>query len=82
MGLTFLILIVPITGSFEPAIGQQRGPVISRMIMHKLHEGDIDGFTLVYSALIGEWKKLTEVNVLKEAISKIAQEEQAGNNEH
>ena len=49
------------------------------MIMHKFREGDIDGLTLVYSALIGEWKKLTEVDVLKEAISKIAQEEQAGN---
>lgn len=58
--------------------GQQRGPVISRMIMHKWHEGDIDGLTLVYSSLIGEWKKVSEVDVLKEAISKVAQEEQAG----
>lgn len=48
------------------------------MILHKWHEGDIDGFTLVWSALIGEWKKISEVSVLKEAISKIAAEEQAG----
>ena len=52
--------------------------MISRMIMHKLHEGDIDGLTLVYSSLIGEWKKISEVSVLKEAISKVAAEEQAG----
>lgn len=68
------------TACFEPVVGQQRGPVISRMIMHKFREGDIDGLTLVYSALIGKWKKLTEVDALKEAISKIALEEQAGNN--
>ena len=58
--------------------GQQRGPVISRMVLHKWHEGDIDGLTLVYSSLIGEWKKISEVAVLKEAISKLAAEEQAG----
>ena len=52
--------------------------MISRMIMHKWHEGDIDGLTLVYSSLIGEWKKISEVAVLKEAISKVAAEEQAG----
>jgi hypothetical protein len=57
--------------------GQQRGPVASRLIMHKLHEGDIDGMTLVYSADLGEWKKLTEVNVLKDAIMKMQAEEQA-----
>jgi hypothetical protein len=51
------------------------------MIMHKWHEGDIDGLTLVYSSLIGEWKKVSEVDALKEAISKVAQEEQAGETE-
>ena len=61
-----------------PHEGQQRGPVISRMIMHKWHLGEIDGLTLVYSSLIGEWKKISEVDVLKEAISKIAKEEQIG----
>ena len=58
--------------------GQQRGPVISRMILHKWHLGEIDGFTLVYSSLIGEWKKISDVDILKEAISKIAKEEQIG----
>lgn len=58
--------------------GQQRGPVISRMIMHKWHLGEIDGLTLVYSSVIGEWKKISEVDILKEAISKMAKEEQIG----
>ena len=59
-------------------VGQQRGPVISRMIMHKWHLGEIDGLTLVYSSVIGEWKKISEVDILKEAISKMAKEEQIG----
>ena len=59
-------------------VGQQRGPVISRMIMHKWHLGEIDGLTLVYSSIIGEWKKISEVDILKEAISKMAKEEQIG----
>jgi RNA recognition motif-containing protein len=62
---------------FVDAEGQQRGPMISRMIMHKLHEGQIDGLTLVYSSAIGEWKKMSEVDSLKEAISKVAKEEEA-----
>lgn len=59
-------------------LGQQRGPVISRMIMHKWHLGEIDGLTLVYSSIIGEWKKISEVDILKEAIAKMAKEEQIG----
>eukprot|EP01041_Mallomonas_annulata_P011697 gene11697-24497_t len=57
--------------------GQQRGPVTSRLLVHKLKEGNIDGLTLVYTTSIGEWKKLSEVAILKEAMHKVAQEEEA-----
>jgi hypothetical protein len=48
------------------------------MIMHKWHLGEIDGLTLVYSSVIGEWKKISEVDILKEAISKMVKDEQIG----
>ena len=57
---------------------QQRGPMISRMIMHKVRRGEIDGFTLVYSSITdGEWKKLSDVDVLKQAILQMTAEEEA-----
>lgn len=60
--------------------GEQKGPVLSRMIMHKLKEGEIDGLTLVFSHTHGkEWNKLADIPVLKEAIRKITLEEEIAN---
>lgn len=57
---------------------EQRGPVSSRLIIHKLREGNIDGLTLVYNATLGgEWKKLSEIQVLKDEMQKIVLEEEA-----
>ena len=38
---------------FVDADKQQKGPVITRMILHKVRRGEIDGMTLVYSATTG-----------------------------
>lgn len=57
---------------------EQRGPVSSRLIIHKLREGDIDGLTLVYNATLGgEWTKLSDIELLKVEMQKIVSEEEA-----
>lgn len=54
-----------------------KGPVITRMILHKVRNGDLDGMTLVFNAEMGEWKKISEVEDLKAAILKESEEEEA-----
>jgi len=57
--------------------GQQHGPVLSKMIVHKLKEGDLDGLSLVYGGdSTTEWRKVSEVEVLKKELAKIATEEE------
>ena len=59
--------------------GQQHGPVFSKLLVHKLKEGDIDGLTLVYggdASTATEWKKISEIEVLKKEMAKIAEEEE------
>ena len=57
--------------------GQQHGPISSKLLVHKLKEGDIDGLTLVYGGEAPlEWKKVSEVQVLKDEMAKIAVEEE------
>jgi hypothetical protein len=45
--------------------GTQHGPVLSKLLVHKLKEGDIDGLTLVYGGDTTEWMKIADVQVLK-----------------
>lgn len=61
---------------FVDSDGDQKGPIITRMLIHKIKEGLIDGLTMIFSHEIGEWKKLVEIESLKEASRKIAMEEE------
>lgn len=55
---------------------QQKGPFLTRLLLHKLTEGEMDGLTLVISSGMKEWTKASEVPELKEAIRKAAEEEE------
>lgn len=55
----------------------QHGPVVSRMLIHKLRQQEIDGMSLVYGGGLTEWKQVSEVPELKNEMMKINQEEQA-----
>lgn len=58
--------------------GQQHGPMLSKLLVHKMKEGEIDGLTLVYGGdNTKEWRKLSEVQLLKNEMAKIAAEEEA-----
>lgn len=57
--------------------GVQKGPVISRFILHKFGEGQIDGETLVYSDCLSNWTKLSDVTILQGYLRQIAEEEAA-----
>ena len=50
--------------------GNQHGPIFSKLLVHKLKEGDIDGLSLVYGGDLTEWKKISDVQVLKVRKSK------------
>lgn len=56
---------------------QQKGPVFTRLLLHKVKEGEIDGLTYVYSGDLAVWKKIAEVAELKDAIQKATEEEEA-----
>ena len=62
----------------DPQGQETKGPISTRMILHKIKEGDIDGLTLVYSREIGmeKWKTVSEVESLKSAMHKIAMDEE------
>lgn len=45
-------------------------------MIHKLRQGEIDGFTSVYGEGMEKWAPLSEISELKEAAQKIAEEEQ------
>jgi hypothetical protein len=56
----------------------RHGPLMTRLLLHKLKEGSMDGLTLVYSTLTeGKWKPVREVAELKKELMKIAAEEEA-----
>jgi hypothetical protein len=56
---------------------QQQGPIFSRLLVHKLKEGELDGLSLVYGGKYPEWKKISEILELREIMQKIAEEEEA-----
>jgi hypothetical protein len=47
-----------------------------RLIVHKLQQGEIDGYTMVFGEGLEGWKQLMDVPELKEASVKAAQEEE------
>lgn len=49
---------------------------LNRFLLHKLREGEIDGLTSVCASESGHWTKLIDVPELKDAASKIAEEEE------
>lgn len=55
----------------------QQGPISSRLLIHKLKKGDLDGLTMVYTSDMTQWQKISEVSELKEEMAKIAAEEEA-----
>lgn len=57
--------------------GEQRGPILSKLLLHKLKEGELDGLTLVYCGNMTEWKKVAEVPSLKIEMAKIAADEES-----
>lgn len=50
---------------------------MTRLLLHKIKEGELDGLSLVYGGLTPEWKKLSDIPLLREAMHKIAQDEEA-----
>lgn len=46
-----------------------------RLLIHKLRQSEIDGFTVVFGEGMEKWTPLSEVPELKEAAQKIAEEE-------
>jgi len=56
--------------------GTQHGPILTPLLMHKIKEGDIDGLTLIYGGDCLEWKKLSSIPILNDAMMKIATEEE------
>lgn len=61
---------------FVDADGQQQGPCLTRMLLHKFGEGTIDGMTLVYASSVGEWRPLHEVDMLRESLLRLRAEEE------
>ena len=61
---------------FLDGAGLQQGPCLTRMLLHKFSEGAIDGMTLVFSASLGEWRPLHEVEVLRESLLRLRAEEE------
>ena len=60
--------------------GNQKGPIYSRNLLHKLKEcGEIDGMSLVFSCAgdMTEWKPISDIPELKNEVIKMALEEQA-----
>lgn len=57
---------------------QQHGPVFSRLLLHKMREGELDGLSMVYGGDTPTgWQKISDVPELREAMQKIAEEEEA-----
>lgn len=57
---------------------QVKGPVNTRFILHKMKQGEIDGLTMICEENNrGKYQQLATIDCLREAISKIAQEEEA-----
>jgi hypothetical protein len=56
--------------------GLQHGPILTRLLIHKLKEGAVDGLTMVYANHLQKWKPLGEIEELRAEIMKIAAAEQ------
>jgi HIV Tat-specific factor 1 len=56
--------------------GEQKGPVFSKLLVHKMTQGEIDGLTMVYGGEAPAWKKLSEVPLLQAEMARIAEEEE------
>lgn len=54
----------------------QKGPVFTRFLIHKMKNLEIDGLTLVFTSELENWKKLSEVEELRDEMRKIAEEEE------
>ena len=61
---------------FVDSDGQQLGPCLTRMLLHKFGEGSIDGMTLVFTSAMGEWRPLHEVDQLKDSLLRLQAEEE------
>jgi hypothetical protein len=49
---------------------EQKGPILSHLLMHKLKEGELDGLSLVYSTGMNNWGKAGDIMELKEELQK------------
>eukprot|EP01038_Epipyxis_sp_PR26KG_P012008 gene12008-16076_t len=55
----------------------QMGPVATRLLLHKLKDGDIDALSLVFTNGMEQWEKIGSIPTLKQEILKINMEEEA-----
>lgn len=55
--------------------GATRGPVATRLIIHKIREGLLDGLSMVYSHIIGKWLSIAEIPEIRAMINKLDEEE-------
>jgi hypothetical protein len=55
--------------------GATRGPVATRLIIHKIREGLLDGLSMVYSHIIGKWLSIAEIPEIRAMITKLDEEE-------
>lgn len=57
---------------------EQKGPITSRLLLHRLDQGEIDGMTLVYGGDGSSgWQRIGENVLLKAQVQKMAAEEAA-----
>jgi hypothetical protein len=55
---------------------QTKGPIYTRLLLHKVQEGEIDGLTMIFGGGLTEWTKVSDVPELKEEIRKMGEEEE------
>lgn len=64
---------------FVDNTGSQVGPILTRNLTEKMKNGHIDGLTLVYSDDTNGWKKMSEIQSLRQVMMRIVAEEEAMN---
>ena len=57
--------------------GNRAGPLYTRLLLHKVNSGELDGLTLVFGSNFTEWMAISNVPELKQAILKNNEEEEA-----
>ena len=50
---------------------QQKGPILSRLLIHKLQEGALDGMTMVVCGGMSEWARVCDLAALKEVMTRL-----------